>query len=257
MSEHEQQGLAPELQALIQSGRPGPEVPTEQREALLRSLAPFVGPAGGGPSGGDGQSGQPAAPSPASTLAQAAAGSKLAFGVGGLIAGMVLGAAGHAALTESTPVVAPAPTVAAAPIASVSASRESLAPSWTPSSFPTVAEPRPARSTKPVPEVASADNAARDAGGDGAARDDTLRRERQLLDIARTAVARKDGTAALDAVGRHARDFPRGRLTEEREALRVQALLLLGRKDEARERAEDFQSEHPESLMLPGIAPAL
>lgn len=256
MSEHEQQGLSPELQALIKSGRPGPEVPLEQREALLRSLAPFVGPAGGGPPGNDGPSGQPASPSPASALAQAAAGSKLAFGVGGLIAGIALGAAGHAVLTEPASVVVPAASVVLAPTASVTAFRENVSPTWTPSSFPTVQEPPPDRSTKPA-MVARADNNVRDAGGDGAARDDRLRRERQLLDIARTAVARKDGTAALDAVGRHARDFPQGRLTEEREALRVQALLLLGRKDEARKRAEDFKDEHPESLMLPGIAPAL
>ena len=67
---------------------------------------------------------------------------------------------------------------------------------------------------------------------DAHSRDIALAAERVLIEQARMAVARGQGEAALDAVGHHAREFPRGRLREEREALAVQALALAGRADE-------------------------
>src|SRR5258705_5468769 len=54
-----------------------------------------------------------------------------------------------------------------------------------------------------------------------------------LLEPARSNIARGDFNGALAAIARHQRDYPRGQLAEEREALRVRALWGMGRKAEA------------------------
>jgi hypothetical protein len=82
---------------------------------------------------------------------------------------------------------------------------------------------------------------------------DTLAAERRLLDDARTAIARGDAGAGLAALDRHARDYPRGHLAEEREALRIHALVRSGRAAEAREAAARFHARFPNSLLGAGI----
>jgi hypothetical protein len=89
------------------------------------------------------------------------------------------------------------------------------------------------------------------------ARDTGLSRERALLEVARTALARGEIASALEAVERHARDFPQGRLAEEREVLAVQALALAGRGDEASARARAFRAAFPDSLLQPAVDAAL
>jgi len=74
--------------------------------------------------------------------------------------------------------------------------------------------------------------------------------ELKWLGPARPAVARGDYAAALAAIGAHARRFPAGRLAEEREALRVQALVGLGRANEAQRAAHAFQARFPASILL-------
>jgi hypothetical protein len=74
-----------------------------------------------------------------------------------------------------------------------------------------------------------------------------------LLQRARTAVASRAFSTALDAIAEHQRRFPRGRLQEEREALRVKALLGLGRNDDARRAGERFRERFPRSVLLPRI----
>ena len=84
-----------------------------------------------------------------------------------------------------------------------------------------------------------------------------LAAEQGLLDMARTALAKGEPGAALAPLERHAQRFPNGKLSEEREALRVRILALLGRDDEAKARAEAFQSHFPGSLFAPVIHNAL
>jgi hypothetical protein len=74
--------------------------------------------------------------------------------------------------------------------------------------------------------------------------------ELRLLERARSAVARNDFGAAWSALSAHGRQFPHGRLSEEREALKVSALLGLGRRDEARRVATDFRNRFPQSVLL-------
>jgi hypothetical protein len=80
----------------------------------------------------------------------------------------------------------------------------------------------------------------------------TARAELRLLEQARAAGAREDFLLALQLLDEHARRFRRGRLAEEREALRVRALVGLGRRDDARRAAADFGLRFPLSpLALP------
>jgi hypothetical protein len=85
----------------------------------------------------------------------------------------------------------------------------------------------------------------------------SLSAERVLLDEARSALATGDAARALGLVDAHARRFSRPQLSEEREALAVQALVALGRYDEARARAARFRAAAPNSLFLPAIEASL
>jgi hypothetical protein len=97
----------------------------------------------------------------------------------------------------------------------------------------------------------------RDAGP----RDGDLAAETRLVDTARSALAHRDFGAALEAATSHERRFPVGRLTEERDAIIVQALAGLHRGEEAKTRANAFRTRHPESFFLPivdrAVAPFL
>lgn len=84
-------------------------------------------------------------------------------------------------------------------------------------------------------------------------RTDSDRAELRLLRMARSAVARQDFGVALGLVTEHARRFKEGRLAEEREALRVRALAGLGRTEEARRAAGQFQARFPRSVLLPAV----
>jgi hypothetical protein len=105
-----------------------------------------------------------------------------------------------------------------------------------------------------IPAVATPSAA---ATGDVASRDDALSAEREMLDVARTALGRGDGKHALEAVDRHTRVFPRGQMSEEREAIAVQALAMLGRTDEASARGTRFRKRYPNSVLIPVIDAAL
>jgi len=81
----------------------------------------------------------------------------------------------------------------------------------------------------------------------GAARDEPLQRR------ARDAVARKDFAAALPPIVEHARRFKNGRLAEEREALRLKALVGLGRTEDARRAAAAFEARLQRGELLPAV----
>lgn len=80
-----------------------------------------------------------------------------------------------------------------------------------------------------------------------------LSKEREVLDIAKAALGRSDAAASLQKLGEHARLYPHGALSEEREALAVQALVSLGRKSEAEARAQRFATSYPKSVLLPAV----
>jgi hypothetical protein len=74
--------------------------------------------------------------------------------------------------------------------------------------------------------------------------------ELRLLELARARLAKEDFAAAMSPLTEHARRFRQGRLVEEREALRVEALSGLGRRDEVRRAAAAFEARFPRSPLV-------
>jgi hypothetical protein len=102
----------------------------------------------------------------------------------------------------------------------------------------------PARVTTPEtpipPETPAPPRAARArAGGIDA--------EVALLDRARAALAAGSPEVALAWVDEHAREFPRGSLTDAREGTRVDALCLQGRTLAAESAAQRLLAQRPDS----------
>ena len=78
---------------------------------------------------------------------------------------------------------------------------------------------------------------------------DAYAAELRVLQLAQRAVAGRDYPTALAAIAEHRRQFPAGRLAEEREALRVKALLGLGRSAEAQYAGMVFRERFPQSAL--------
>jgi hypothetical protein len=68
-----------------------------------------------------------------------------------------------------------------------------------------------------------------------------------LLEQARVALRGGDTTHALALAEQHATVYPDGTLVEEREALTIEALIKLGRRDEALAKWSKFASSYPQS----------
>lgn len=83
------------------------------------------------------------------------------------------------------------------------------------------------------------------------------RAERQLLEVARTALLRRDAAAALDALGRHEARFATGVFAEERSSLEVQALVMAGRAEEAHAKGSEFLKKYPSSVFGPAVEASL
>lgn len=77
--------------------------------------------------------------------------------------------------------------------------------------------------------------------------------EVRLLEQAWGALERHEFAAAMVPIVEHARRFKNGRLTEEREALRVRALSGLGLRDQVRRAAAEFEARFPLSPLLPAV----
>ncbi len=77
--------------------------------------------------------------------------------------------------------------------------------------------------------------------------------ELHVLRSAQQAVSRADFALALAAIADHQRRFPSGQLAEEREALRVKALLGLGRLAEAQRAGAAFRERFSHSALLERI----
>jgi hypothetical protein len=250
MSEaHDGGDFEDEARALLRPAREPQAASDEVRARMLRRLSLAL------PIGGPGGPGTPAAPpgagpGAAKGLARALstrvpAWSLLAsFVAGGVIAVAVTRpapskSANHEATiaiqvstaTPIAPVTPPAPTMSAPVIAAVPVA----------SAAPAVNSPPSAR---PAPAIASTrtDNSS-----------SALEAERALLDVARTALGRGDGANALRATEEHGRKFPRGILSEEREAMSIQALRLLHRDDEAEAQLGRFRGRFPSSLIRPAL----
>ena len=77
-----------------------------------------------------------------------------------------------------------------------------------------------------------------------------LRGEIDLIDAARGALRTGTAARALELLGRYAARFPDGSLAPEGTALRVEALMRLGRTAEARAIARRFVAANPTSPLV-------
>jgi hypothetical protein len=292
LSRHELEPLSPELEALLESERRSSGAPTVARERLRGRLQRlFAGVANvlelRPPRSKFGAEGRAPERTPAGRRPRRAVGRRVWFGLRAGVAAL-LGSAALAmasfglgglfgALVQSrlhffgspptnscpgSPVpsgpaaipLAPAPSATAVPEGALRDEQgtlptESRFRSDRPGNHPARArtaalrhiEARPA-SPAPLPRTAA---------------DSDLAEQRWLLERARTALSRGDGTAALDSLEEHQRRYPLGQLTEEREVLEIEASLALGHASEARLRATEFERRHPGSLLLPAVDGAL
>jgi TolA-binding protein len=162
------------------------------------------------------------------------------------VLGVGAGALATSASGRRTDEVAPTSTPVAnepAPTAIVDAARLEGPAAVQPEDLPKAA-PAASSSNKPAPQAPRGNG-----GGD-------LSAERAVLDVARTALGRGDAAHALASTEEHAKRFPRGALSEEREAIAVQALAQSGKPSEARARALRFKKDYPESILLPAVLAA-
>lgn len=82
---------------------------------------------------------------------------------------------------------------------------------------------------------------------------DTLAEERRLLDAARDKLGADDPSGALSLLSLHAQRYARGTLSMEREALRVRALVMANRREDARSAADRFVARWPSSALRSAV----
>jgi hypothetical protein len=244
VTEAEDREMEEEARSLLSAVQAPEMVPAAVKARALRRLTLAIpGPgAGGAPAapapGGQGSTG-PAAQGIGRALATRvpAWSLLLSFVAGGALATVrprtEAPSTGHGS-TTALPVAAPSVIVTAAVPAEVEA----------PTATAATAEAKP---SAPAPALRAA------ASATGRAAEGALEAERAVLDVARTALGRGDGSNALRATAEHARKYPRGALAEEREAMAIQALRLLHRDDEAEARLGRFRGRFPTSLIRPAL----
>lgn len=88
---------------------------------------------------------------------------------------------------------------------------------------------------------------------DRVANNDAYARELTLLAPARGHLAAQRWSAALAAAEAHERQFPQGALAEERDAVRILALVGAHRFDSARPLLSDFVARHPNSPLRASV----
>lgn len=226
--------LDPELKRLFDAESRFPEASTESKTRVLERVEAAV------------------ATAPAVTSRPR--GSSAVLATGAFVAGTLVGALAYRALgppTVTTPPVSPSQTSSATATAApqATAPAERVEPAVSPTTSPS-------SSSAPAPSLrgGTAERPSRAQEDDPRSR---LAEEQALVDAARAALARQRPEDALEAVERHSRVFPRGELTEEREGLRVMALVRLGRNDEASRLASAFERRYPRSPLLPVLRSVL
>jgi hypothetical protein len=101
-----------------------------------------------------------------------------------------------------------------------------------------------------APTAGASDEAALPHAKKGTSRHDTVVEELALLERAQLAATRNDHATVLVIAHEHEIRYPKGRLNEEREALRVRAMIGLGQLGEARQTAVRFHRSFPRSVLL-------
>jgi hypothetical protein len=245
MSQPELPPLPPDVGRLLDVERTLEPADGAFRDAVWKRVerAILIPPTGGGGdlAGGGGTAGSSIGSAMATGAAASATRTIAIVGAAAFAAGGITGGLVTRQWLAPAPLVvavdAPPPMVATA-MAAPTPTIASIQASELPPSIAITAQPIPASAegASPAPAASTA-----------------LDRERELLDVAKSALRRRLAEVALDAIDRHGSQFPAGQLREEREALRVQALVLAGRRDEASVKAAEFKKDYEDSLLLPSV----
>jgi hypothetical protein len=256
MAEHDLEPLPPDVLALVAAARPIDGLGASRQAAIFGAIASRVGlppgPGRGPGSEGGGGAGEGGADAPAGG-AGAGAGAA-AGGLRGLRA--VLALAGTFTVGAAAGVAVDRGVVARPRAAPVALSVEERTPREPAVASVATASSPPVVSIDALPLSGSATRPAAQRP-EPIPSSRGLAAERALLDVARTALARGEPAQALAATNRHAHEYPDGALVEEREALAIKALVALGRRDEARTRAREFERRFPNGLMLRAVKGAV
>jgi hypothetical protein len=121
--------------------------------------------------------------------------------------------------------------------------------------LPAPQDPAPNAPTEPSTassELAASPAAASRRGRAVATTD--VREELALLDAARAAVSAGDDGRAMEILRRHREKYPAGSFRPEATAIKVEALVGLGRQTEARALAARFVAEHRGTLLAGRVA---
>ena len=248
--------LEPDVAEVLEAEKAIPQIaPEEKAQALARVLArlPTAGGGGGngggagGTAGGTSTGGEPFG-GPAGNVTSWARAHPWLSALAMFALGAGSGAALHASLARERVAYVVQPVAArsddAVPRVAPSEPVASSAPSGTkrtPVAEPRVVEPSLVEQRGPTSRAPALPSG------------DTLAAERAIVDVARRALGSGDGAAALQAVAMHEQQFPSGLLEEEREAVAIKALALLGRTDDARSRAARFHARYPRSLLASAV----
>jgi type IV secretory pathway VirB10-like protein len=145
----------------------------------------------------------------------------------------------HPSSTRSAPPATKVTPASATKVEAPSLAPPPLAPS------PAVAEPPPQAPARPLERGRPARSAS--VGSEAPLPASRLAEEARSLVEARRLLRAGEVAAALSALERANREFARGRLAQEREALFIDALAQSGQRDQARQRAEAFLKSYPGS----------
>lgn len=255
-------GLPPDVRALLRAERDQVAITDDARVRLGSRLAASVAAFGAPPSPPAASAPAPIAHAPLAITTKAAAlgvtGAKVVVALALTATGIVGGERWLGAASEPVPVTVTVTARATAPT-----SEPELAPAATAATAMAAVDPgdlppaplpaapaivvasahRSPRASASRPALATPRAEAPSAVGG-------LREEQELLEEARADLDRGDATAALAATDAHAMRFPGGTLAEAGDALRIRALLRLGRTEDAQLALATFRAHHPHSLLL-------
>lgn len=163
----------------------------------------------------------------------------LAGGVSVGAAALVVMLGKPAQVTESTPARAVSTSEAKAPQVEATSSDKAttgVAPEQIPSE---------AKATVEASKVAPASRQGATGTTPAPADSASIAREIEAVDQVRTLVSRGQSSAALSALGKYRKEFPRGVLRQEATLLQIEALAKAGNLARAREIGQRFLREHP------------